>query len=145
MEKLTDVAGIGPATAKLLSDHQIETVAALAAITLVTLQKIPGFGGGTRARAVKQAAANYLKGKKPRPAVAKSGQIKTSAATAIPKASTAGKSIVMNEPEQTKVKEKKAKKEKKKDGKKNTKAKDKDKKAKDKKDRKKKGKNKSKS
>ncbi len=145
MEKLTDVAGIGPASAKLLADHQVKTVAALAAIKLAELQKIPGFGGELRARAVKQAAADCLKGKKSRPAVAKSGQIKTSAATAIPKASAAGKSIVMNEPEQPKVKEKKAKKEKKKDGKKNTKAKNKDKKAKNKKDRNKKGKNKGKS
>ena len=47
MDELTDVAGIGPVTAKLLSDHQIKTVAALAAIKLTELQKIPGFRGET--------------------------------------------------------------------------------------------------
>ena len=148
MEKLTDVAGIGPASAKLLADHQVKTVAALAAIKLAELQKIPGFGGELRARAVKQAAADYLKGKKTAPKTAKSGQTQTTAVTATAatarKASVAGKSLAPVEPEHAAIKEKKAK-DKKKDNKKNTKAKSKEKKAKDKKKSKKKGKNKKKS
>jgi len=91
MEKLTDVAGIGPASAKLLADHQVKTVAALAAIKLAELQKIPGFGGELRARAVKQAAADYLKGKKTASKTAKSGQTQITAVTAT--ATTARKAV----------------------------------------------------
>lgn len=61
MVKLTDVTGIGPATAKLLFEHQIKTVAALASISLTELQKVPGFSD-IRARAVKKAAADCLHG-----------------------------------------------------------------------------------
>ncbi len=59
MVKVTDVTGIGPVTAKVLSEHKIKTVEALASISLVELQKIPGFSD-LRAKAVKKAAANCL-------------------------------------------------------------------------------------
>lgn len=142
MDKLTDVVGIGPVTAKLLSDHQIKTVAALAAIKLTELQKIPGFRGETRARAIKQAAANCLKRNKPKLSVAKSGQTQASMAKTTRNENAASKTIASIEPDQPKAK---VKKEKKKDGKKNTKVKDKDKKGKNKKNGKKKDKNKKKS
>jgi nucleotidyltransferase/DNA polymerase involved in DNA repair len=60
MVKLTDVAGIGPVAAKLLTERNIKTVAALASISLAELQKIPGFNGEIRARAVKKAASDCL-------------------------------------------------------------------------------------
>ncbi len=59
MVKVTDVTGIGPVTAKALSEHKIKTVEALAAISLAELQKVPGFSD-LRAKAVKKAAANCL-------------------------------------------------------------------------------------
>ena len=68
MAKLTDVPGIGPAAAKLLAEHKIKTVEALAAVGLADLKAISGFGGDIRARAVKKAAADCLKN-----ATAKSG------------------------------------------------------------------------
>ena len=61
MAKLTDVTGIGPATVKLLSEHNIKTVEALASMSLAELQKIPGMSGDIRARAVKKAAADCLR------------------------------------------------------------------------------------
>ena len=61
MAKLTDVSGIGPATAKLLAEHDIETVEALAKISLAELKKISGFNGDVRAQSVKKAAALCLK------------------------------------------------------------------------------------
>ncbi|MDP3664698.1 MAG: helix-hairpin-helix domain-containing protein [Nitrosomonas sp.] len=61
MVKLTDVPGIGPATVKLLSEHNIKTVEALASMSLAELQKIPGMSGDIRARAVKKAAADCLR------------------------------------------------------------------------------------
>lgn len=63
MVKLIDVTGIGPVAAKLLSEHKIKTVEALASISLTELQKIPGFSGDIRARAVRKAAADCLQGK----------------------------------------------------------------------------------
>lgn len=60
MVKLTDVAGIGPAAVKLLAEHNIKTVEALASISLAELQKISGFSGDIRARAVKKSAADCL-------------------------------------------------------------------------------------
>ena len=63
MVKLIDVTGIGPVAAKLLSEHKIKTVEALASISLAELQKIPGFSGYIRACAVKKAAADCLQGK----------------------------------------------------------------------------------
>lgn len=61
MVKLTDVTGIGPVTAKLLSEHNIRTVEALASISLVELKKIPGFSD-TRAQMAKKAASDCLQG-----------------------------------------------------------------------------------
>lgn len=60
MVKLTDVYGIGPAAVKLLAEHNIKTVEALASISLTELQKISGFSGDVRARAVKKSAADCL-------------------------------------------------------------------------------------
>lgn len=68
MVKLTDVKGIGPVKLKVLAEHKIKTVEALAAISLAELQKIPGFRGELRARAVKQSAADCLQGKITKPA-----------------------------------------------------------------------------
>lgn len=65
MIKLTDVPGIGPATVKLLAEHKIKTVEALAAISLTDLKKISGFNGDIRAQAVKKAAADCLKNEIP--------------------------------------------------------------------------------
>lgn len=62
MVKLTDVTGIGPVTAKLLSEHNIRTVEALASISLVELKKIPGFSD-IRAQTAKKAASDCLQGK----------------------------------------------------------------------------------
>ena len=61
MTKLTDIPGIGPATAKLLADHQITTVEALAMISMTELKKISGFNGNIRAQAIKKAAADCMK------------------------------------------------------------------------------------
>ena len=61
MAKLTDIPGIGPATAKLLADHQIKTVEALAMVSMAELKKISGFNGNIRAQAVRKAAATCLK------------------------------------------------------------------------------------
>lgn len=61
MAKLTDIPGIGPATAKLLANHQIKTVEALAMVSLTELKKISGFNGNIRAQAVRKAAAACLK------------------------------------------------------------------------------------
>ncbi len=60
MVKLTDVYGIGPAAVKLLAEHNIKTVEALASISLAELQKISGFSGDIRARAIKKSAADCL-------------------------------------------------------------------------------------
>jgi len=59
MVKITDVTGIGPVTVKILSEHGVKTVEALASISLVDLKKIPGFSD-LRARAVKKAASDCL-------------------------------------------------------------------------------------
>lgn len=69
MVKLTDVTGIGPVTAKLLSEHNIKTVEALAALSLAELLKIPGFSD-LRARAVKKAATDALRTKVIKPLTA---------------------------------------------------------------------------
>src|SRR5690349_3806659 len=82
MVKITDVTGIGPATAKVLFEHKIKTVEALASISFDELKKIPGFSD-LRARAVKKAAADcLLKPAKPSAISAKSVQapIKTTSA-----------------------------------------------------------------
>ena len=59
MLKITDVTGIGPVSVKILSEHNIKTVEALVAISLVDLKQIHGFSD-LRARAVKKAAAECL-------------------------------------------------------------------------------------
>ena len=59
MVKITDVIGIGPVAAKVLSEHNIKTVEALASISLVDLKKIPGFSD-RRAPAIKKAASDCL-------------------------------------------------------------------------------------
>ena len=59
MVKITDVTGIGPVAAKVLSEHNIKTVEALASISLVDLKKIPGFSD-RRAPAIKKAASDCL-------------------------------------------------------------------------------------
>tara|TARA_R110002073_G_scaffold42695_2_gene119248 strand:- start:1895 stop:2326 length:432 start_codon:yes stop_codon:yes gene_type:complete len=61
MAKLTDVVGVGPAIAKLLSDHHIKTVKALASISMSELLKVPGFSD-LRAHATIKAANNCLQG-----------------------------------------------------------------------------------
>lgn len=78
MVKLTEVTGIGPATIKVLAEYKIKTVEALAAISLAELQKIPGFSGAIRARAVKKSAADCLQAKsaKPLTTVIESAQVK---------------------------------------------------------------------
>lgn len=63
MVKLIDVTGVGPVAAKLLAEHKIKTVDALASISLAELQKIPGFSGNIRACAVRKAAVDCLQGK----------------------------------------------------------------------------------
>ena len=68
MKKLTDIKGIGPATIKVLQERKIKTIEALASLSLEELQKIPGFKGELRARAVRQAALDSLKEKPVKPA-----------------------------------------------------------------------------
>ncbi|WP_295627096.1 helix-hairpin-helix domain-containing protein [uncultured Nitrosomonas sp.] len=77
MVKLTDVTGIGPATIKVLAEHKIKTVEALAAISLTDLQKIPGFSGAIRARAVKQSAVDCLQDKPVKPSATPVGRTQT--------------------------------------------------------------------
>ena len=104
MVKLTDVKGIGPATIKVLAEHKIRTVEALAAISLAELQKIPGFSGDLRARAVKQSAADCLQGKITRPANPTGGGAQAAAKkTAKPEIAV---SSAVNQPEAGKVKDK---------------------------------------
>jgi predicted flap endonuclease-1-like 5' DNA nuclease len=141
MVKLTDVTGIGPVTAKLLSEHNIKTIETLASISLTELEKIPGFSD-IRARAVKKAASDCLQNK-----AAKQLTTAASNVQATVKKTTTEKSAVsqaVNQVEPDKVKDKKKNK---KDGgkKEKIKGKDKKKKEKNKKDSKKKGKDKKKS
>ena len=143
MVKLTDVAGIGPVAAKLLTEHNIKTVEALASISLTELQKISGFSGDVRARAVKKSASDCLHKAAKQPAVpAKPAKTvpTTVKETASEKAKT---SQALSQIEANKVADKKKDK---KDGEKKEKIKDNDKKKKDKgkKSSKKKGKDKKK-
>lgn len=147
MVKLTDVTGIGPVTAKLLSERNIKTVAALAAMSLAELQKIPGLSGDIRARAVKQAAADCLQDQAARQPAAAVSRVQATVKKAEVKKTVAGQTV-----KQAGAAEEKdiAKKKNKKDGKKKEKDKGKKKKAKNKdknkkKDNKKKGKDKKKS
>ena len=138
MVKLTDVAGIGPVAAKLLAEHNIKTVDALASISLTELQKISGFSGDIRARAVKKAASDCLKQSTVPAKPVKTVQTVKETAGEKAKAGQALSQIEAN-----KVTDKKKDK---KDDKKKEKVKDKDKKkkAKNKKGSKKKGKDKKK-
>lgn len=130
MAKLTDVKGIGPVKLKVLAEHKIRTVEALAAISLAELQKIPGFKGDLRARAVKQSAADCLQGKIAEPASAASGDVQAAARKTVkPKVAV---SLAANQPETGKVKDK-SKKKAQKDDKKKVKDKNKKKKNKEKK------------
>lgn len=124
MVKLTDVAGIGPVAAKLLAEHNIKTVDALASISLTELQKISGFSGDIRARAVKKAASDCLKQSTVPAKPVKTVQTVKEAAGEKAKADQALSQIEAN-----KVTDKKKDK---KDDKKKEKVKDKDKKKKDK-------------
>ncbi len=139
MVKLTDVPGIGPATVKLLIEHKIKTVEALAAISLAELQKIPGMKGDIRARAIKKAAADCLRSKAAKEISASVNNTQTTVKKVVSKKTVATQPVKQAEADEEKGKEKKKDK---KDGKK------KDKKNKDKnkkKDKKKKGKDKKKS
>ena len=130
MVKLTDVKGIGPAALKVLAEHKIKTVEALAAISLAELQKMPGFKGDIRARAVKQAAADCLQGKTVKQTSAASSDTQTAAKKTVkPKIAV---SSAVKQPETGKVKDK-SKKKALEDDKKKVKDKDKKKKNKDKK------------
>lgn len=147
MVKLTDVTGVGPVTAKLLSERNIKTVEALAAMSLTELQKIPGLHGDIRARAVKQAAADFVRDQAAREPAAAASRVQTTVKKAAVKMTAAGQAM-----KQAEVAEEKdmAEKKNKKDGKKKEKDKDKKKKAKKKdkskkKDKKKKEKDKKKS
>jgi|CXWL01.1.fsa_nt_gi hypothetical protein len=162
MVKLTDVPGIGPTTVKLLIEHKIKTVEALAAISLAELQKIPGMKGDIRARAIKKAAADCLQSKavkqlstptnKAQTVVKKVAIKKTAVEQPAVKQPVAKQPVAkqpVNQAEADEVKDKDKDKDKdKKKHHKDDKKKDKDKKKKDKnkkKDKKKKGKDKKKS
>lgn len=99
MVKLTDVTGIGPVTVKLLSEHNIKTVEALAAISLTELLKVSGFSD-IRARAVKKAASDCLRNKaiKPSTSVASSvpAPVKKAVSIPVPVKKTVTKKIAAN-------------------------------------------------
>ncbi|MBS0423501.1 MAG: helix-hairpin-helix domain-containing protein [Proteobacteria bacterium] len=138
MVKLTDVKGIGPVKLKVLEEHKIKTVEALAAISLAELQKIPGFKGDLRARAVQKSAADCLRGKIDK----QTSAISSNAQAAVEKV-VKPKVVIsptVNQSETDKVKDKSKKKSQKNDKKK---IKDKEKKKKNK-DKKKNGKKKDK-
>ena len=140
MVKLTDVTGIGPATVKLLSEHKIKTVEALASISLAELQKIPGMNGDIRARAIKKAAADCLRSKAAKEISASVNNTQTTVKKVASKKTVATQPVQpVKQAEADEVKDKK--KNKKDDKKKDKKNKDKNKK----KDKKKKGKDKKKS
>lgn len=141
MVKLTDVTGIGPITVKILSEHKIRTVEALAAVSLTELQKIPGFSGAIRARAVKKSAADCLQAKPVKPLVAASGSTQAKAKKTPGKIAVTSPILSQPEPSTTNDEGKKKKRNDDKQKVKDKKKKDKNKK----KDGKKKGKNKKKS
>lgn len=144
MVKLTDVTGIGPATVKLLSEHKIKTVEALASISLEELQKIPGMNGDIRARAIKKAAADCLRSKVAKEISASVNNTQTTVKKVASKKTVATQPVQpvkQTEADGVKGKDKDKKKNKKDGKKKDKKNKDKNKK----KDKKKKGKDKKKS
>jgi len=55
---ITDIAGIGPSTAKILGKHGFRTVEGVAGATAVKLAQVPGFGKVRAARVI--AAAKRL-------------------------------------------------------------------------------------
>lgn len=126
MAKLTDVAGIGPTAVKVLAEHNIKTVEALASISLAELQKISGFGGAIRARAVKKAASDCLHKADKQP----TAPIKSVQATV--KKPVIEKPVVSRALDQVEAGKAEDKKKNKKDDKKKEKVKDKDKKKKEK-------------
>ncbi|MBL0012021.1 MAG: helix-hairpin-helix domain-containing protein [Nitrosomonas sp.] len=145
MVKLTDVTGIGPVTAKLLSEHKIKTVEALASMSLAELKKIPGLSGDIRARAIKKAATDYLQSKTVKQLSTSANSIQTTVTKVARK--KAGVIQPVNPAEEDEVKDKDKKKNKKDDKKeeKDKKKKDRNKKKDKKKNKKKKGKDKKKS
>ncbi|WP_292996380.1 helix-hairpin-helix domain-containing protein [Nitrosomonas sp.] len=133
MVKLTDVPGIGPTTVKLLIEHKIKTVEALASISLAELQKIPGMKGDIRARAVKKAAADCLRSKVTKELSAPANKVQTTIKKVASKKIAAKPPVNQVEADEVKDKDKKKnkkddKKEEKKDKKKKGKNKKKDKK-----------------
>ena len=140
MAKLTDVTGIGPATVKLLSEHNIKTVEALASISLAELQKIPGMSGDIRARAVKKAAADCLRSKVTKELSTPANKVQTTVKKVAIKKTVAkqpGNQVEADEVKDMDKKKKKKKKDDKKEEKKDKKKKDKNKKKDKKKDKKK--------
>ncbi|HMQ26620.1 MAG TPA: helix-hairpin-helix domain-containing protein, partial [Acidimicrobiales bacterium] len=59
MAELSDLRGIGPASAAVLAEHGLGTVSKLARAGVDALTAVPGFGA-TRARAVLDAARDAL-------------------------------------------------------------------------------------
>lgn len=136
MTKLTDVTGIGPVAAKILSDHCIKTVETLAAISLAELLKVPGFGD-IRARAVRKAATDCLRNRASQKSVTVTTSSRSTAGKkAADQKAVASKAVTQAEKEtakekkHTKKEDKKEKKGKGKDKKKEKKAKNKNKKQK---------------
>ncbi len=129
MAKLTDVTGIGPATVKLLSEHNIKTVEALASISLAELQKIPGMSGDIRARAVKKAAADCLRSKVTKELSTPANKVQTTVKKVAIKKTVAKQPVNQVEADEVKdMDKKKKKKDDKKEEKKDKKKKDKNKK-----------------
>ncbi len=113
MVKLTDVTGIGPATLKILAEHKIRTVEALAALSIDDLLKMHGFSD-VRARAVKKSAMECLRQvssppttlKKPAATASKVPIKKQAEIKTITPAKTESKPAVMEEEEKAKGKKK---------------------------------------
>src|SRR4030065_2604117 len=108
MVKLTDVTGIGSVTAKLLSEHNIKTVEALASISLAELQKIPGFSD-IRARTVKKAASDCLQVKAAKPLTTAVSSVPTTVKKTTTKKIVASPAVSQVEADKVKDKKKKKK------------------------------------
>ncbi len=152
MVKLTDVTGIGPATLKILAEHKIRTVEALAALSIDDLLKMHGFSD-VRARAVKKSAMECLRQasspptalKKTATTASKAPVKKQTEIKTVTPAKTESKPAVMEEEDKAKGKKKAGKDEKENKKKKKLKEPDDKKKKKDKsKEKKKAGKKKGK-
>lgn len=117
-EKITDVKGVGPATAAVLAAHGIRTVRDLASATLARLTGIRGFSE-FRAGQIKFNAESLLK---------KSGSLDARESRARSKAQTVAKTTASPSPASSVKKEKKSEKqEKNKKAKKEARRKDKEK------------------